>query len=160
MRLAARGHHVTIVDHAPAMLSAATERAAAGGPTELITCVQADVAAQHPDLATGQFDVVLCHNHLRPARPRLPGRTALRHPRLLLLHHRRGAQVRPGLLRPPRTTGARHHRAPALHAHRATLPVDGAEAEQQTDGSSRSSCRHVDRERPKTVARCRCEVAQ
>ncbi|MGA5436871.1 class I SAM-dependent methyltransferase [Streptomyces cellulosae] len=234
MRLAARGHHVTIVDHAPAMLSAATERASAGGLTELITCVQADVAALPADLATGQFDVVLCHNllqymddapgtlatalaplkdgglfsvmainrhsaalniivrqmdpaatgrarhrpvldpdvrlgadtahgrgdHLRPARPRLPGRRALRHPRLLRLHHRRCAQVRPGLLRRPRTTGARHHRAPALHAHRAALPADGAEAAQLTDGSSRSSCRHVDRERPKTVARCRCEVAQ
>jgi S-adenosylmethionine-dependent methyltransferase len=65
MRLAARGHHVTIVDHALAMLSAATERASAGGLTELITCVQADVAALPADLATGQFDVVLCHNLLQ-----------------------------------------------------------------------------------------------
>ncbi|MGO4759164.1 methyltransferase domain-containing protein, partial [Streptomyces sp. 2MCAF27] len=37
IRLAARGHYVTIVDYAPAMLAAATERAVAGGVTELIS---------------------------------------------------------------------------------------------------------------------------
>ncbi|WP_030724510.1 class I SAM-dependent methyltransferase, partial [Streptomyces sp. NRRL F-2580] len=65
MRLAARGHHVTIVDYSPAMLAAAAERASAGGLTELITCVQADVTALPADLAAGQFDVVLCHNLLQ-----------------------------------------------------------------------------------------------
>ncbi|MET9677867.1 methyltransferase domain-containing protein [Streptomyces sp. NPDC006482] len=64
MRLAARGHHVTIVDYAPAMLAAAEARAAAGGLAERVTCVQADVAALPVDLATGRFDVVLCHNLL------------------------------------------------------------------------------------------------
>ncbi|MGW6709031.1 class I SAM-dependent methyltransferase [Streptomyces sp. NPDC054956] len=65
MRLAARGHHVTIVDYAPAMLAAATERASAGGLTDLITCVRADVTALPADLAAGEFDVVLCHNLLQ-----------------------------------------------------------------------------------------------
>ncbi|MFE3414896.1 methyltransferase domain-containing protein [Streptomyces mirabilis] len=41
IRLAARGHHVTIVDYTPAMLAAAAERAVAGGVTELINCVEA-----------------------------------------------------------------------------------------------------------------------
>ncbi|MGA4845135.1 class I SAM-dependent methyltransferase [Streptomyces sp. G5(2025)] len=65
VRLAARGHRVTVVDHAPAMLAAATERAAAAGLSELITCVRADVAALPHDLAEGEFDVVLCHNLLQ-----------------------------------------------------------------------------------------------
>ncbi|MFE1292427.1 class I SAM-dependent methyltransferase [Streptomyces sp. NPDC058751] len=65
MRLAARGHHVTIVDHAPAMLAAATERASTAGLTELITCVHADVTALPADIADGAFDVVLCHNLLQ-----------------------------------------------------------------------------------------------
>ncbi|MFJ9564724.1 class I SAM-dependent methyltransferase [Streptomyces fuscichromogenes] len=65
IRLAARGHHVTIVDHAPAMLAAATERASAAGLTELITCVRADVTALPAGLADGAFDVVLCHNLLQ-----------------------------------------------------------------------------------------------
>ncbi|MEV3987289.1 methyltransferase domain-containing protein [Streptomyces sp. NPDC049837] len=64
VRLAARGHHVTIVDHAPAMLAAAAERADQGGLTERITCVQADVNALPADLAAVEFDVVLCHNLL------------------------------------------------------------------------------------------------
>ncbi|WP_093622629.1 class I SAM-dependent methyltransferase [Streptomyces sp. 3213.3] len=65
IRLAARGHHVTIVDYAPAMLAAATERAVAGGVTELINCVEADATDLPRDLANGQFDVVLCHNLLQ-----------------------------------------------------------------------------------------------
>ncbi|MGW0083441.1 class I SAM-dependent methyltransferase [Streptomyces sp. NPDC003393] len=64
VRLAARGHHVTIVDHAPAMLAAATERAAARGVTELMDCVESDVTDLPRDLAQGEFDVVLCHNLL------------------------------------------------------------------------------------------------
>ncbi|MFF8644068.1 class I SAM-dependent methyltransferase [Streptomyces sp. NPDC015345] len=65
VRLAARGHRVTVVDHAPAMLAAASERAVAAGLAELITCVHADVTALPPDLAEGEFDVVLCHNLLQ-----------------------------------------------------------------------------------------------
>ncbi|MGW1776508.1 class I SAM-dependent methyltransferase [Streptomyces sp. NPDC002104] len=65
LRLAGRGHHVTIVDHAPAMLAAATERASAAGLTELLTCVRADVTALPAGLADGEFDVVLCHNLLQ-----------------------------------------------------------------------------------------------
>ncbi|MFI2242545.1 class I SAM-dependent methyltransferase [Streptomyces chrestomyceticus] len=74
VRLAARGHHVTIVDYAPAMLAAAAERAGAGGLTERITCVRADVHALPAGLATGEFDVVLCHSLLQyvdDARPTL-----------------------------------------------------------------------------------------
>ncbi|WP_081937905.1 class I SAM-dependent methyltransferase [Streptosporangium roseum] len=65
IRLAARGHHVTIVDYAPAMLAAATERAVAGGVTALINCVEADATDLPRDLADGEFDVVLCHNLLQ-----------------------------------------------------------------------------------------------
>ncbi|MFE7358155.1 class I SAM-dependent methyltransferase [Streptomyces sp. NPDC057543] len=65
IRLAARGHRVTIVDYAPAMLAAATERAVAGGVTELINCVEADATDLPRDLANGEFDVVLCHNLLQ-----------------------------------------------------------------------------------------------
>ncbi|MEV0263859.1 methyltransferase domain-containing protein [Streptomyces sp. NPDC050617] len=65
IRLAARGHHVTIVDYAPAMLAAARERAEAGGVTELIDCVEADATDLPRDLADGEFDVVLCHNLLQ-----------------------------------------------------------------------------------------------
>ncbi|WP_282693913.1 methyltransferase domain-containing protein [Streptomyces sp. CC208A] len=64
VRLAARGHHVTVVDHAPAMLTAAAERAAADGLTDLVTCVEADVNRLPDRLAHGDFDVVLCHSLL------------------------------------------------------------------------------------------------
>ncbi|MFD8723880.1 class I SAM-dependent methyltransferase [Streptomyces sp. NPDC059629] len=65
IRLAARGYHVTIVDYAPAMLAAASERASTAGLTELITCVRADVTTLPADIADGAFDVVLCHNLLQ-----------------------------------------------------------------------------------------------
>lgn len=64
LRLAARGHRVTIVDYAPAMLASAVERADAVGLTDLIDCVEADVHALPADIAGGEFDVVLCHNLL------------------------------------------------------------------------------------------------
>jgi S-adenosylmethionine-dependent methyltransferase len=63
VRLAARGHHVTIVDFAPAMLNAAKERAEAAGRTDRITAVQADVFDLPPNIHG--FDVVLCHNLLQ-----------------------------------------------------------------------------------------------
>ncbi|WP_339134640.1 methyltransferase domain-containing protein [Streptomyces sp. f51] len=64
IRLAAHGHHVTVVDYAPAMLAAATERASAAGLTELVTCVHADVTALPAHIREGAFDVVLCHGLL------------------------------------------------------------------------------------------------
>ncbi|MFI8825586.1 methyltransferase domain-containing protein [Streptomyces sp. NPDC053431] len=64
VRLAARGHHVTVVDYAPAMLETATRRAAAAGLTDRITCVEAEVSALPAQLASGGFDVVLCHGVL------------------------------------------------------------------------------------------------
>ncbi|WP_030019688.1 class I SAM-dependent methyltransferase [Streptomyces monomycini] len=65
LRLAARGHHVTIVDYAPAMLTAAAERAGAAGLTDLIACVEADVNALPAEITDGEFDVVLCHSLLQ-----------------------------------------------------------------------------------------------
>ena len=65
VRLAARGHHVTVVDYAPAMLDAARRRAAAAGVTELVTCVEADVTDLPAAVAGGGYDVVLCHNVLQ-----------------------------------------------------------------------------------------------
>ncbi|MER7657157.1 class I SAM-dependent methyltransferase [Streptomyces albidoflavus] len=65
VRLAALGHHVTVVDQAPAMLAAAAGRAEAAGLGALVTCVQADVLALPADLARVGFDVVLCHNLLQ-----------------------------------------------------------------------------------------------
>ncbi|MFI2736142.1 class I SAM-dependent methyltransferase [Streptomyces sp. NPDC018711] len=65
MRLAARGHHVTVVDLAPGMLAAAEARAAERGLSERVTCVRADVHALPADITAGGFDVVLCHNLLQ-----------------------------------------------------------------------------------------------
>lgn len=64
VRLAARGHRVTVVDYAPAMLETAARRAAEAGVGDRITCVEADVAALPGDLADGGFDLVLCHGVL------------------------------------------------------------------------------------------------
>ncbi len=75
LRLAARAHHVTVVDYAPAMLAAAAERASSAGLAELITCVEADVTALPADIADGEFDVVLCHN-LLPYVDDVPGTLA------------------------------------------------------------------------------------
>ncbi|WP_433419828.1 class I SAM-dependent methyltransferase [Microtetraspora malaysiensis] len=65
VRLAARGHHVTIVDRDPAMLEVAVRRAAAAGLPERISCVEADVMALPSGIAAAEFDVVLCHNLLQ-----------------------------------------------------------------------------------------------
>ncbi|MEU7527162.1 class I SAM-dependent methyltransferase [Saccharothrix sp. NPDC042600] len=56
VRLAVRGHDVTVLDNSPAMLAAAAERAAAAGVA--ITRIEADIA----DLPDAAYDVVLCHN--------------------------------------------------------------------------------------------------
>ncbi|MFI8963005.1 methyltransferase domain-containing protein [Streptomyces sp. NPDC053493] len=64
VRLAGRGHHVTVVDYAPAMLETAARRAAAAGVADRITCVEADIAALPMELTDGAFDVVLCHGVL------------------------------------------------------------------------------------------------
>ncbi|MEE1761368.1 hypothetical protein PUR53_20380 [Streptomyces sp. SP18BB07] len=67
MRLAARGHRVTIVDHAPTMLAAATERAVAEGVTELITCVEADATdLLSPLRAGGLVSVMAISRHSAP----------------------------------------------------------------------------------------------
>lgn len=58
--LAHRGHSVTGVDFAPAMLAAATRKAAAAGVEAAF--VTGDAAA--PPLADGAFDVVLCRHVL------------------------------------------------------------------------------------------------
>ncbi|MGW8351552.1 methyltransferase domain-containing protein [Streptomyces wedmorensis] len=57
-----RGHHVTVVDHAPAMPAGAGARAAASSLSDRVSCVRADVDVLPADVAAGDFDVVLCHN--------------------------------------------------------------------------------------------------
>lgn len=61
LRLAARGHHVTLVDYAPAMLATAARRAVRAGLADRIVCVTADVTALPAELAAGGFDLVLLH---------------------------------------------------------------------------------------------------
>ncbi|MCX2182800.1 methyltransferase domain-containing protein [Streptomyces sp. SKN60] len=68
LRLAARGHHVTLVDYAPAMLATAARRAARAGLADRIVCVAADVTALPAELAAGGFDLVLLHAVLPYAR--------------------------------------------------------------------------------------------
>ncbi|GLZ38406.1 methyltransferase [Actinokineospora sp. NBRC 105648] len=62
MRLAERGHHVTVVDYSSAMISAGIERAARAGVSERVAFVEADVSEMPREIVEGQFDVVLCHN--------------------------------------------------------------------------------------------------
>jgi SAM-dependent methyltransferase len=65
VRLAERGHEVTLLDPAGVMLSHAKERAEAHGVAERVHVVQA-AAADAPELfSPGDFDVVLCHNLLQ-----------------------------------------------------------------------------------------------
>ncbi|MET8507500.1 methyltransferase domain-containing protein [Streptomyces sp. NPDC004787] len=64
LRLAAHGHHVTLVDYAPAMLATAARRAVRAGFGDRIACVTADVTALPADLADGGFDLVLLHGVL------------------------------------------------------------------------------------------------
>jgi S-adenosylmethionine-dependent methyltransferase len=65
VRLAARGHEVTLLDPAGAMLSSAKERAEACDVADRLHVVQAS-AQDAPELfATDSFDVVLCHNLLQ-----------------------------------------------------------------------------------------------
>ncbi|WP_369143274.1 class I SAM-dependent methyltransferase [Streptomyces sp. R44] len=65
LRLAARGHHVTVVDLAPAMLAAAEARAVERGLADRVSCLLSDVHALPAEIADGGFDVVLCHNLLQ-----------------------------------------------------------------------------------------------
>ncbi|WP_028927830.1 methyltransferase domain-containing protein [Pseudonocardia acaciae] len=65
VRLAERGHHVTIVDNAPEMLAAATRRAVGADVTERVTLIEADVTELPHDIADGRYDLVLCHNLLQ-----------------------------------------------------------------------------------------------
>ncbi|MFL6144069.1 MAG: class I SAM-dependent methyltransferase [Labedaea sp.] len=65
VRLAERGHEVTVLDPAGAMLSNAKERAEAHGVADRVHVVQA-TAEDAPELfGEGDFDVVLCHNLLQ-----------------------------------------------------------------------------------------------
>ncbi|MFF9198304.1 class I SAM-dependent methyltransferase [Streptomyces sp. NPDC014779] len=68
LRLAAHGHHVTVVDYAPAMLATAARRAVRAGLGDRIACVTADVTALPSALADGGFDLVLLHGVLPYAR--------------------------------------------------------------------------------------------
>src|ERR1700741_3226877 len=64
LRLAARGHEVTVLDPAGAMLHRAIETADALDMAHLLHVVQAG-ALDAPDVFAGhEFDVVLCHNLL------------------------------------------------------------------------------------------------
>ncbi|MFI9511293.1 methyltransferase domain-containing protein [Nocardia sp. NPDC052566] len=62
MRLAARGHHVTIVDRSAEMVAGAEERAATAGFADLIDCVAATATDLPAQVVAGAFDVVVCHN--------------------------------------------------------------------------------------------------
>jgi S-adenosylmethionine-dependent methyltransferase len=71
VRLAARGHEVTVLDPAGAMLSDAQERAEAVDVADRLHVVQAG-AEDAPELfGADAFDVVLCHNLLQYVDERL-----------------------------------------------------------------------------------------
>jgi S-adenosylmethionine-dependent methyltransferase len=65
LRLAARGHQVTVVDFSPGMLAAARERAESAGVQGQLTTVEADVLDLPDAVAGSRFDAVLCHNLLQ-----------------------------------------------------------------------------------------------
>ncbi|WP_084497158.1 class I SAM-dependent methyltransferase [Nocardia amamiensis] len=62
VRLAALGHHVTIVDTSPASLAEAVGLAEAQGFGDLIDTRLADLSDISTVAARGSIDVVLCHN--------------------------------------------------------------------------------------------------
>lgn len=65
VRLAQRGHHVTVADFSPGMLAAARDRARRAGAADRLRTVEADVF-DLPQAVTGsRYDVVLCHNLLQ-----------------------------------------------------------------------------------------------
>ncbi|MGQ0838734.1 class I SAM-dependent methyltransferase [Actinokineospora sp.] len=71
VRLALRGHEVTVLDPAGAMLTTAMDHADAAGVADRVHVVQA-MAEDAPDLfGTHDFDVVLCHNLLQYAQDRV-----------------------------------------------------------------------------------------
>ncbi|WP_308312739.1 methyltransferase domain-containing protein [Streptomyces sp. ISL-11] len=102
--LAARGHHVTVVDYAPAMLAAARDRAAAAGVAERVTTVEADMTDLPASLLDAGYDVVLCHNFLQYVDDVTPALTAV------------AAAVRPGGL--VSVLAANRHYAPLAAAVR------------------------------------------
>ncbi|MCC9742161.1 methyltransferase domain-containing protein [Streptomyces sp. MNU89] len=65
IRLALRGHHVTIADFTPAMLARARERAAAAGVAALVDTVEADVLRLPGEQTRPVHDLVVCHNLLQ-----------------------------------------------------------------------------------------------
>lgn len=60
--LARLGHTVTVVDYVPEMLAEAERRAAEAGVDDRIATRLVDLAGGRVPVATGAFDVVLCHN--------------------------------------------------------------------------------------------------
>lgn len=87
VRLASRGHHVTVVDHAPAMLAAARRRARQAEVLDRLTTVQAEVTEVPREVVGTGFDVVLCHNlvqYLPDPTPALTTATAAARPGGLL----------------------------------------------------------------------------
>jgi S-adenosylmethionine-dependent methyltransferase len=73
VRLAARGHHVTVVDVAPVSLTGAKELAAELGVAELIEVHEGDAHDAAEMFADRSFDLLLCHNLLQyvPDRPQV-----------------------------------------------------------------------------------------
>ncbi len=67
VRLATRGHEVTVLDPAGAMLRTAIELAELHGVADRLHVVQAGAQDAHEVLGEHQFDVVLCHNLLHYA---------------------------------------------------------------------------------------------
>jgi S-adenosylmethionine-dependent methyltransferase len=77
VRLAARGHEVTVLDPAGAVLSAAIQVAEAHGVADRLHVVQA-CAHDAPDVFGGyEFDLVLCHNLLHYAESPVERRSVL-----------------------------------------------------------------------------------
>ena len=71
VRLAARGHEVTLLDPAGAMLTSAKERAESCDVADRLHVVQASAQDAPEVFAADSFDVVLCHNLLQYVDDRL-----------------------------------------------------------------------------------------
>jgi S-adenosylmethionine-dependent methyltransferase len=65
IRLAAHGHHVTVLDVAPVSLDGATKLAAEHGVADRIEVREGDAHQVQDIVAHQEFDLVLCHNLLQ-----------------------------------------------------------------------------------------------
>ncbi|MGP4029190.1 class I SAM-dependent methyltransferase [Actinomadura sp. 3N407] len=65
VRLAARGHHVTVVDIAPVSLDGARELAARSGVADRVEVREGDAAGVAAMFEGQTFDLILCHNLLQ-----------------------------------------------------------------------------------------------